>query len=47
MLQMANSERYELKQRHDVTTSELNAKILKMRMGIHSLESDFKEKLEN
>lgn len=36
-----------MKQRHDITVSELNAKILKMRMGIHSLESDFKEKLEN
>lgn len=36
-----------MKQKHDITVSELNAKILKMRMGIHSLESDFKEKLEN
>lgn len=45
MLHIISNERYEAKKRHDIITSELNSKILKMRMGISSLETDFKEKI--
>lgn len=34
-----------MKQKHDIAISELQSRLLKMRMGMNTLESDFREKL--
>jgi hypothetical protein len=40
-------EKYELKKKHEIAISILNSKLMKMKMGMSSMESEFKEKLEN
>ena len=36
-----------MKKRYENTISGLNSKILKMRMGFSSIETEYKEKMEN
>ena len=36
---LLSAEKYEQKKKHEITISQLNSKILKMRMGISSMEN--------
>lgn len=44
---MQAGEKYESRKKYETAISELNSRLMKLRMGMSNMENDFREKIEN